>query len=241
MQENYMRTGRKPGETRNITIIPNVSRHAEGSCLIKVGNTHVFCTASIETKVPAFLKGKQSGWVTAEYGMLPRATNTRTDREATKGKQTGRTSEIQRLIARSLRACIDLDSVGENQIKIDCDVLQADGGTRTAAISGGYVAMAIAIKKSPCLSRRNPLIEQVAAISCGVIKDEILLDLDYEEDRHACVDGNFVFTALGQIVEVQMTGERNTFGIAALSEMTHLALKGCAELFIKQKACIESA
>ena len=230
-------------ELRSVAFIPDVSRHAEGSCLVKIGYTHVLCTATFENRVPPFLRGKQSGWVTAEYGMLPRATQTRTEREAFKGKQTGRSHEIQRLIGRSLRTAINLSALGENQIKIDCDVLQADGGTRTASICGAFIALAYALKKvmssTSCSFLHSPLKEQVSAVSCGIVDGELLLDLDYKEDSNAEVDGNFVFTSRGQIIEAQMTGEKSAITPDQLHEMTKLAAKGCQLLFEHQKQALK--
>ncbi|BDB96192.1 ribonuclease PH [Candidatus Hydrogenosomobacter endosymbioticus] len=226
-------------EHRQIVIVPNVSRYAEGSCLIKVGNTHVICTASLDNKVPMFLRGRQSGWVTAEYGMLPRATHSRMDREASKGKQSGRTHEIQRLIGRSLRACMDLSALGEMQVKIDCDVIQADGGTRTASISGGYVALALAIKKHRDSFSRNPIVEQVAAISCGMLNGELLLDMNYDEDSQADADGNFVLVSSGGIVEAQITGEKSIVSSAQLTEMINISFEGCKSIFSAQREAIK--
>jgi ribonuclease PH len=227
---------RAPDHLRPIELVPHVSKYAEGSCLAKFGDTHVLCTASVETDVPHWMKKSGKGWVTAEYGMLPRATHDRTDREAAKGKQTGRTQEIQRLIARSLRSVIDLTALGERQIKIDCDVLQADGGTRTAAITGGYVALAIAchhlvtIKALP----KNPIIDTVAAISCGIINGVPMLDLDYDEDSTAEVDANFVITGKGGLVEIQATAERAPFTPEQFNAMLALAKAGCGALREKQ-------
>ena len=211
---------------------PGFSPYAEGSCLIRCGGTHVLCTASVEGRVPAFLRGSGRGWVTAEYGMLPRSTHTRTDREAARGRQSGRTQEIQRLIGRSLRAVTDLDALGERQVKVDCDVLQADGGTRTASITGAWVALRLACEKLLLSGdvARQPLAGQVAAVSCGVWRGEPVLDLDYEEDSGADADANFVLTADGGVVEVQMTAEANPFDRAALDAMLDLAAAGAGEL-----------
>jgi ribonuclease PH len=224
---------------RPITIETNVSRHAEGSCLIKCGDTHVLCTASVEGRVPPFLKNTGLGWVTAEYGMLPRATNTRMRREAKNG-QSGRTQEIQRLIGRSLRAGLDRVALGERQITIDCDVLQADGGTRCASITGGWVALRLAVNKLMKAGEviSDPLLDPIAAVSCGIYAGQPLLDLDYPEDSEAGVDGNFVLTGSGSIVEVQMTAEGSTFSRDQMNELMALAEKGAAELVAAQKAAV---
>ncbi|MFM9889734.1 MAG: ribonuclease PH [Rickettsiales bacterium] len=221
---------------RPVTLTPAASRHAEGSCLVQFGHTKVLCTASVESFVPPFLRNTGSGWVTAEYGMLPRATNSRNPREAAKGKQSGRTQEIQRLIGRSLRTSIDLTKLGERQIVVDCDVLEADGGTRTASITGGYVALAMAIAT---LQQRgdiktNPLLKPVAAISCGIVKGKALLDLDYEEDSGAEVDANIIMTGDGRMVEVQMSGEEATFSEAQVAELLALGKAGVAQLVALQ-------
>ena len=210
---------------RDVTMEPGFSPYAEGSCLIRCGNTHVLCTATVEEKVPPFLRGQGQGWVTAEYGMLPRSTHTRTDREAARGKQSGRTQEIQRLIGRSLRAVTDLTALGERQVKIDCDVLQADGGTRTASITGSWVALRLAIEKLLLDGRltKMPLTSQVAAISCGIYDGTPVLDLDYAEDSSAETDANFVLTSDGGVVEVQMTAEEDPFDRRAMNEMFDLA------------------
>ena len=225
-------SGRAADAMRDVTMEPGFSPYAEGSCLIRCGNTHVLCTASVEEKVPPFLRGQGQGWVTAEYGMLPRSTHTRTDREATRGKQSGRTQEIQRLIGRSLRAVTDLTALGERQVKIDCDVLQADGGTRTAAITGSWVALRLAIEKLLLDGRltKMPLTSQVAAISCGIYDNTPVLDLDYAEDSSAETDANFVLTSDGGVVEVQMTAEEDPFDRKAMNEMFDLAEKGIAAL-----------
>lgn len=227
-------------QLRTITLQPGFAKYAEGSCLIKCGETHVLCTASVDEKVPPFLRNTGLGWVTAEYGMLPRATNERTDREAAKGKQSGRTQEIQRLIGRALRAVVDRKAMGEIQIKIDCDVLQADGGTRTASITGGYVALALACKFLQKTGRltTNPLIDSVAAISCGIYKGASVLDLDYAEDSNAQADANFVMTGKGGIVEIQGTAEQEPFSDAQFTEMMMLARKGIADLTKQQQAAI---
>ena len=230
-------SNRLPDQIRTVTLEPAFSKYAEGSCLIKCGDTHVLCTASVDEKVPSFLRNTGLGWVTAEYGMLPRATHDRTDREAAKGKQSGRTQEIQRLIGRSLRAIVDRKVMGEIQIKIDCDVLQADGGTRCASITGGYVALALAIKhlmKTGKLTA-NPLTDSVAAISCGLYKGTAVLDLDYAEDSSAEADSNFVITGRGGIVEVQGTAEQAPFQETQFLELLKLAQKGTAELAAIQK------
>jgi ribonuclease PH len=229
-------SGRAPDEMRTIEMIPGFSRHAEGSCLVKFGDTHVLVTASLEERVPPFLRGKGEGWVTAEYGMLPRATHTRGSREAAKGKQSGRTQEIQRLIGRSLRTIVDLKALGERQITLDCDVLQADGGTRTAAISGAWVALRIAIDKlmADGLITADPIRAQVAAISCGVYEGTAVLDLDYPEDSAAETDANFVMTDKGGIVEVQGTAERDPFDEETLLRMLRLARIGCGKIYAAQ-------
>ncbi|HWI75565.1 MAG TPA: ribonuclease PH [Sphingomicrobium sp.] len=221
---------------RTIAFEPNFTRHAEGSVLVSFGDTRVLVTASVEDKVPPFLRGKGQGWVTAEYGMLPRATHTRGAREAAKGKQSGRTQEIQRLIGRSLRAVVDLPKLGERQIVLDCDVIQADGGTRTASISGAWVALRIAVDKllaSKALTE-DPIRTQVAAVSCGVFKGTAVLDLDYDEDSSAGCDGNFVLTADGSIVEAQVTAEGECYDEELLLRMLRLARIGCGEIFEAQ-------
>ncbi|NBX74181.1 MAG: ribonuclease PH [Alphaproteobacteria bacterium] len=223
---------RRPDELRAIELIPHVAKHAEGSCLAKFGDTHVLCTASVEEKVPPFLKNTGLGWVTAEYGMLPRATHERMDREAAKGKQSGRTQEIQRLIGRALRAVVDRAALGEIQIKIDCDVLQADGGTRTAGITGGYVALALAIQKLQAEGKvkRDPLIDSVAAISCGLYAGTPVLDLDYAEDSNAGTDANFVITGRGGLVEIQGTAEQEPFTPDQFAQLLVLAQRGTTQL-----------
>lgn len=235
--------GRTPEDIRRLTIEPHVSPYAEGSCLICVGNTHVICTASVDEKVPPFLRGAGQGWVTAEYGMLPRATHSRMDREAARGKQSGRTQEIQRLIGRSLRAIIDLEKLGERQIKIDCDVIRADGGTRTASITGAWVALSLAVEDlmQKGLIAAMPLRDQVAAISCGLVAGEALADLDYNEDSNAETDANFVLTASGGIVEIQGTAEQHPFSESQLMEMMTLAKKGCQQLFEVQMQAVRTA
>ena len=229
-------SGRAPDAMRRVELIPHFNAHAEGSCLVKFGDTHVLVTASVEERLPPWLRGKGEGWVTAEYGMLPRATHTRGQREAAKGKQSGRTQEIQRLIGRSLRAVTDLKLIGERQITLDCDVLQADGGTRTASISGAWVALRLAIDG---IMKKNgltidPLVAQVAAVSCGVHGGNVVLDLDYIEDSGAGTDGNFVLTSGGGLVEVQATAEGATYDEEALLRMLRLARIGCAEIFAAQ-------
>ena len=228
---------RANNQLRTVEIIRHYTKHAEGSVLIKFGDTHVLCTASVEEKVPGFLKGKNQGWVTAEYGMLPRSTGSRMDREAAKGKQSGRTQEIQRLIGRSLRAIIDLNKLGERSIHIDCDVIQADGGTRTASITGAYVALydAISTLLAKNLIAENPLKQAVAAISVGVYKSEPVLDLDYIEDSDCDTDMNIVMTTDGGFVEIQGTAEGEPFDKAAMNAMLDLAQTGIAELLNKQK------
>ena len=231
---------RTPESLRDVSMEVGVTRYAEGSCLIKFGHTHVLCTASWTADVPRWMKGSGKGWVTAEYGMLPRATHTRGRREAAAGKQSGRTQEIQRLIGRALRSVTNLEALGENQITIDCDVIQADGGTRTAAITGGYVALAIAINylKEEGVIEANPLTAQAAAISCGVYQDVPVLDLDYAEDSNAMVDANFIMSSDGRIIEVQGTGEERPFSRDEFMAMSDLADMGCRELFKLQQEAI---
>lgn len=233
-------SSRAADQLREIEIIPHFAKYAEGSCLIKCGDTHVLCTASVADKVPSFLRGTGLGWVTAEYGMLPRATHERTDREAAKGKQSGRTQEIQRLIGRALRAVVDRKAMGEIQIKIDCDVIQADGGTRTASITGGYVALALALKKLVKDGRLAslPLTDSVAAISCGLYKGEAILDLEYAEDSNAQADANFVLTGKGGIVEIQGTAEQDPFSQQQFQDLMTLAQGGIRQLTEKQKQAI---
>jgi ribonuclease PH len=231
---------RAPDQLRSVSLEPGFSRHAEGSCLVKFGDTHVLVTASLDEGVPGFLRGTGKGWVTAEYGMLPRATHTRGRREAAQGKQSGRTLEIQRLIGRSLRAVTDLTALGERQIQIDCDVLQADGGTRTASITGGYVALAqcAAYMKKIGMATKPVLKDHVAAISCGIVKGEALLDLDYDEDSTAETDANFVLTGQGGLVEIQGTAEGAPFTDDQLAAMLRLARKGIAELVTLQQSAL---
>jgi ribonuclease PH len=233
-------SGRTIDQLRQVTLTPGYAKYAEGSCLVKFGDTHVLCTASVEDKVPPFLRNTGAGWITAEYGMLPRSTHTRTDREAARGKQSGRTQEIQRLIGRSLRAITDLKAMGERQVKIDCDVLQADGGTRTASITGSYVALHLAFRKMvearqiPAL----PLRDSVAAVSCGIHKGTSVLDLDYAEDSEADADANFVLTSMGKIVEIQATAEASPFAEEQFAELLKLARKGIGELSRLQRAAV---
>jgi ribonuclease PH len=233
-------SGRAPDQMRAITIETGYTRHAEGSCLIGFGETKVIVTASIEERVPPFLRGKGQGWVTAEYGMLPRATHTRGNREAAKGKQSGRTQEIQRLIGRSLRAVVDLQKLGERQIVLDCDVIQADGGTRTASISGAWVALRIAIDKLMAAGsiEADPITAQVAAISCGIYEGSPVLDLDYVEDSNAHADANFVLLDNGNIAEAQATAEGATYDEEALLRLLRLARIGCGEIFAAQRKAV---
>jgi ribonuclease PH len=233
-------SGRVPDALRAVTFETGVSRYAEGSCLVAFGHTRVLVTASVEESVPPFLKGRGQGWVTAEYGMLPRATHTRGRREAAQGKQSGRTQEIQRLIGRSLRAVTDLKALGERQITLDCDVVQADGGTRTAAITGAWVALAAACRwlKDEGVIGADPVLDQVAAVSCGVFRDTPVLDLDYEEDSSAEADANFVLTRDGSIVEIQATGEKRGFSRAEFDALFGLAEAGCATLFDLQRKAL---
>ena len=233
-------SGRALDELRTVTMEPGFSKHAEGSCLIKFGDTHVLCTASLEERVPPWIRGTGKGWVTAEYGMLPRATNTRMNREAARGKQSGRTQEIQRLIGRSLRAVTDLETMGELQITVDCDVIQADGGTRTASITGAYVAMHQAFQNAVerGLMASVPLIDQVAGISCGLYKDTAILDLDYLEDSTAEADTNFVLTGTKGIVEIQGTAEDYPFSEDQFMELMTLAKKGVQELVQLQREAL---
>jgi ribonuclease PH len=221
---------------RTIAMEAGFTRHAEGSCLVSFGDTRVLCTASVEERLPPWLRGKGQGWVTAEYGMLPRATHTRGNREAAKGKQSGRTQEIQRLIGRSLRAVVDLGLLGERQITLDCDVIQADGGTRTAAISGSWVALRIAVDKliEQKLIEKDPIRQKVAAISCGIHQGTAVLDLDYVEDSSAGCDGNFVLTSDGNIVEAQVTAEGECYDEEGLLRLLRLARIGCSEIFAAQ-------
>ncbi len=233
-------SGRAPDEMRRIVLEPGAAKYAEGSCLARFGDTHVLCTASVEDKVPPFLRNTGSGWITAEYGMLPRSTHTRTEREASRGRQTGRTQEIQRLIGRSLRAVTNLKALGERQIRIDCDVLQADGGTRTAAITGSYVALNLALKDmiAKATVPASPLMDAVAAVSCGIASGMPVLDLDYAEDSAADADANFVLTGTGGIVEVQATAEKTVFAEPEFMQLLALARKGIGELLAHQKKAL---
>ena len=234
---------RTPDQLRVVTLETGVNRYAEGSCLVSFGHTKVLVTASVEDSVPGWMRGKGAGWVTAEYGMLPRATHTRGRREAAVGKQSGRTQEIQRLIGRSLRAVVDLKALGERQVVVDCDVIQADGGTRTAAITGAWVAMASALGylRAEGVLKADPILDQVAAVSCGVFADTPVLDLDYEEDSNAEADSNFVLTGAGQIVEIQATGEKRGFSRGEFDRLFELAEGGCAALFVLQRAALAAA
>jgi ribonuclease PH len=230
-------SSRAPDQMRALDMTPGFARHAEGSCLVKFGDTHVLCTASLDPGVPPWLRGQGRGWVTAEYGMLPRSTHSRMAREAAKGKQSGRTQEIQRLIGRSLRAVVDLTKLGEKQIMLDCDVLQADGGTRTAAISGAYVALyqCIAKMQADKVISENPITAQVAAVSCGVFEGAAVLDLDYDEDSKAETDANFVITGSGGLVEVQATAEGAPFSEEMMLRLLRLARIGTDEIFALQR------
>jgi ribonuclease PH len=233
-------SGRAPDEMRRIVLEAGTAKYAEGSCLARFGDTHVLCTATVEEKVPPFLRNTGGGWITAEYGMLPRSTHTRTEREASRGRQTGRTQEIQRLIGRSLRAVTDLKALGERQIRIDCDVLQADGGTRTAAITGSYVALSLALRGMIAKQTlaASPLTDAVAAVSCGIAGGVPVLDLDYAEDSAADADANFVLTGTGGIVEVQATAEKTVFAEPEFMRLLALARKGIGELLISQKKAL---
>lgn len=234
-------SGRAANQLRDVTMEKGFARHAEGSCLIKCGHTHVLCTASVEDRVPPFLRGQGQGWVTAEYGMLPRATGERMRREASQGKQSGRTQEIQRLIGRSLRAVIDLRKLGERQISLDCDVIQADGGTRTASITGAWVALAEAIKwmQTTGMITESPIKDQVAAVSCGIYQGSCVLDLDYPEDSTAETDANFVMTGNGGIVEIQGTAEGDPFTEGNFNELMGLAKSGIADLLALQRKTVD--
>ena len=236
-------SGRTPDQMRQVTIETNFSKHAEGSCLIKFGDTHVLCTASVEDSTPPWLRNSGKGWITAEYGMLPRATHSRSNREAARGKQSGRTQEIQRLIGRSLRAVADMSGFGERQIKIDCDVLQADGGTRTASITGGFVALHLAFQhmKKLGMIEEIPLTDHVAAISCGIFEGTPVLDLDYPEDSNAQADSNFVLTGGLGVVEIQGTAEEKPFSRDEFNALLDLAEKGVSELVELQKQAISDA
>ena len=233
-------SGRKLDEMRTISIETGVTKHAEGSCLIRCGDTHVLCTATIEEKAPPFLKGTGLGWVTAEYGMLPRATNSRNRREAAAGKQSSRTQEIQRLIGRALRAGVDRVALGERQIVIDCDVIQADGGTRCASITGGWVALRLAVNKmlKAGVITSAPLVDHVAAVSCGIYAGQPVVDLDYAEDSEAGTDGNFILTGRGRLVEVQMSAEGSTFSRDEMAKLLDLAEGGIGQLIAAQRAAV---
>ena len=243
MTQTTRPSGRSPGQLRHVTIETGVSKHAEGSCLIKFGDTHVLCTASVETRVPPWMRGSGKGWVTAEYGMLPRATGDRMRREAASGKQSGRTQEIQRVIGRSLRAVVDLEALGENQISLDCDVIQADGGTRTASITGAWVALAMAVDwmQAEKLMTNPALLDQVAALSCGIYQGTPVADLDYAEDSVADTDGNFVMTGAGGLVEIQATAEGVPFSNEEFDALLGLARDGIAELIALQKQALDDA
>ncbi len=236
-----MRKDRSFNQMREISFEKNVNIHADGSCLVKFGNTHVLCLATIDEKVPRWLKNTGKGWVTAEYGMLPRSTNTRMDREAAKGKQSGRTQEIQRLIGRSLRSIVDLSNLGERQIKIDCDVIQADGGTRTASISGGFISLYLAIEKlKNNYNLQKPIIKNfIGAVSTGIVNNKSILDLDYNEDSAAQVDANFVICGSDEISEIQVTGEEFFFNDNQFVEMFSLAKIGIKEIISKQKEALK--
>jgi ribonuclease PH len=236
-------SGRSPDELREIKLETNVSKYAEGSCLARMGDTHVLCTASVEEKVPFWMRGTERGWVTAEYGMLPRSTGERTDREAARGKQSGRTQEIQRLIGRSLRTVTDLNLLGERQVRLDCDVIQADGGTRCASITGAAVALQIALSRLVDAKKLKvlPITDFIAAVSCGIWDGSAVLDLDYAEDSTAHADANYVLTAKGEIVEVQATAEDRPITAEQFAEMTALAQKGIAELITVQRQAIAAA
>ncbi|THD85663.1 ribonuclease PH [Aliigemmobacter aestuarii] len=233
-------SGRKLDELRPVSIEIDVMKHAEGSCLIRMGETHVLCSATVEDKPPPFLKNTGLGWVTAEYGMLPRATNSRTRREAAAGKQSGRTQEIQRLIGRALRAGVDRSALGERQIVIDCDVIQADGGTRCASITGGWVALRLAVNRlmKAGIIVSDPILDHVAAVSCGVYAGQPVLDLDYAEDSTAGTDGNFIMTGAGRLIEVQMSAEGATFSRAEMGRLLDLAEAGNTMLVAAQKAAL---
>ncbi|MBT3557530.1 MAG: ribonuclease PH [Rhodospirillales bacterium] len=233
-------SGREPDALRAISLEIGFSKYAEGSCLVKFGDTHVLCNASVDKRLPPWMRDSGKGWVTAEYGMLPRSTHTRTDREAARGKQSGRTQEIQRLIGRSLRAITDLTALGEVQIKVDCDVIQADGGTRTASITGAYVALHLAMQNlmKVGLLKSIPLTDEVAAVSCGIYNGTPVLDLDYPEDSNAQADSNFVLTGRGGIVEIQGTAEEEPFSPAEFDQMMALARKGIDELTVLQREAL---
>lgn len=233
-------SGRQPDHLRTISLEPGFSKHAEGSCMARFGDTHVLCTASVESRVPSWMRDSGKGWITAEYGMLPRSTGTRTDREAARGKQSGRTQEIQRLIGRSLRSIVDLSKMAEMQIRVDCDVIQADGGTRTAAITGSFVALAQALKTVQALGMITdwPITDHVAAVSCGLYNGLAVLDLDYAEDSTAQADANFVLTGDGKIIEIQGTAEESPFSRDDFNALLDLAESGVATLVDLQKQAI---
>ncbi|MEQ8735416.1 MAG: ribonuclease PH [Rhodospirillaceae bacterium] len=235
-------SGRSPSDLRQVTFELGFAKHAEGSCLVKFGDTHVLCAASVETQVPGWMRGSGKGWITAEYGMLPRATNTRMDREAAKGRQSGRTQEIQRLIGRALRSVVKMDGFGEVQVRVDCDVIQADGGTRTASITGAYLALHQAFTRMIDLGVmiEMPFTEPVAAISCGLYQGTPVLDLDYAEDSKAQADANFVLTGSGKIVEIQGTAEEHPFTAAEFQNLLDLAQTGCADLVKMQQAALDA-
>jgi ribonuclease PH len=235
-------SGRRPDELRAVRLEPGFAKYAEGSCLVRFGDTHVLCTASIEERVPPWMRNSGRGWVTAEYGMLPRSTHTRTDREAARGKQSGRTQEIQRLIGRALRSVTDLTKLGERQIKIDCDVLQADGGTRTASVTGSYVALHKALQSliAKGALAEMPVSSEVAAVSCGIVAGKPVLDLDYAEDSTAHADANFVLSGAGGIIEIQGTAEQAPFSEAEFMELLRLARLGIGQLVALQRAAIAS-
>ena len=233
-------SGRKLDELREISLSTGVNKHAEGSCLVKYGDTHVICTASVDERLPAWVKDLGHGWVTAEYGMLPRSTNSRMDREAAKGKQSGRTQEIQRLIGRSLRSITDLSNLGERQIKIDCDVIQADGGTRTASINGAFVALYLAVQKikENYNIEKKIILDFVGAVSSGIVENNPVLDLDYKEDSVAQVDANFVICGNGKVSEIQVTGEEYSFSVEQYNNIFELAKQGIAEIINQQKKAV---
>lgn len=236
-------SGRAPDEMRLITIETGFTKHAEGSCLISFGDTRVLCTASVEERLPPWMRGKGEGWVTGEYSMLPRSTHTRSDREAARGKQSGRTQEIQRLIGRSLRSVVDMKKLGERQITLDCDVIQADGGTRTASITGAWVAMRLAVNglMKQGLVNVDPIEQKIAAVSCGIYKGQPILDLDYIEDSNAGADANFVLTSNGNIAEAQATAEGETYDEEALLRLLRLAKIGCNQIFAAQEKAVREA
>ena len=233
-------SGRAADQLRVVELIPHVSKHAEGSCMAKFGDTHVFCTATVEEKVPGWMRKTGKGWVTGEYGMLPRSTNSRMDREAARGKQSGRTQEIQRLIGRALRSVVDMKAMGERQVRVDCDVIQADGGTRTAAITGGFVAMHLAFEHLVKIGLLDslPITDTISAISCGICDGVPVLDLDYVEDSDADTDANFVITGKGGIVEIQGTAEKEAFSEDEFLKLLSLAKSGCSDLIVIQNDVI---